>query len=423
MNEKTTVYDILTEDIMKELYINQNKTMEEIAAIYNLKKYNVQAAANKYKLKKTKDQKASCMKRSLIKKYGTDKIAKLPEIQDKIKATNLKRYGTEYSLQNKDVIKKRKKTLLIKYGVDNPLKSEQIKEKVAETNLKKYGTKCSLRNPDIQDKVKKTFIKNYGVDNPLKSEDIKNRIKETCTEKYGTNNPLSSIEIQNKIKETCIKKYGVDNPIKNAEIKAKAIETTKERYGTDNVFKLQEFQNLSKIQHVSKYELEIISLLKEFKPDIEIKQSDRTILNGLEIDIYLPEYKFGIEFNGDYWHSTEFKDELYHQQKSLNALKKNVFIYTIYEYEWNNSITKNNIIQQIKDYLNNEYKLKENTDVVLDLAKDDIRLYENAGYSIYEILAPSVTYLKDDRHYSKENIYDISLKIYDNGKIKLHQGS
>lgn len=39
--------------------------------------------------------------------------------------------------------------------------------------------------------------------------------------------------------------------------------------------------------------------------DLEIKQHDRTILNGREIDIFIPSYNLAIEINGLYWHSTD----------------------------------------------------------------------------------------------------------------------
>jgi hypothetical protein len=62
--------------------------------------------------------------------------------------------------------------------------------------------------------------------------------------------------------------------------------------------------------------------------------NDRTILDGKEIDIYIPSKKIGIEFNGTYWHSTEVKlDRNYHLEKSKLAEQKGVRLIHIYEYE------------------------------------------------------------------------------------------
>lgn len=80
--------------------------------------------------------------------------------------------------------------------------------------------------------------------------------------------------------------------------------------------------------------------------------NDRTVLNGRELDLYYPELKLGIEFNGNYWHSELKKsDARYHQSKSLDALKKGIRVIHIFEYEWSNK-RKRTII---KDMLSSIY--------------------------------------------------------------------
>ena len=63
------------------------------------------------------------------------------------------------------------------------------------------------------------------------------------------------------------------------------------------------------------------------------------ILDGQEIDIYIPNKKLGIEFNGNFWHSDNSKcgrDCYYHQDKSLLAEQKGIFLFHIFEFEWEN---------------------------------------------------------------------------------------
>ena len=79
--------------------------------------------------------------------------------------------------------------------------------------------------------------------------------------------------------------------------------------------------------------------------------SDRTVLDGKELDLYYPEKSMAIEFNGNYWHSEIKKDTDYHQNKSIEAAKKGVFIYHIFEYEWMNKKTRNIIKQMLSRYL------------------------------------------------------------------------
>lgn len=83
----------------------------------------------------------------------------------------------------------------------------------------------------------------------------------------------------------------------------------------------------------SRYETEILSYIKEIYSG-EVIHGDRVILNGRELDIYIPEKKIAIEFNGTYWHSTVFKDRKYHQQKTIDCAKRGIRLIHIFEYEW-----------------------------------------------------------------------------------------
>jgi len=85
-----------------------------------------------------------------------------------------------------------------------------------------------------------------------------------------------------------------------------------------------------------RYENEIAAYIKQLVPNINIKIKDRKALaNNLEIDIYLPDYKLGIEFNGTYWHSDAvISDKKYHLKKSMQAEKLGIHLIHIYEYEW-----------------------------------------------------------------------------------------
>ena len=54
-----------------------------------------------------------------------------------------------------------------------------------------------------------------------------------------------------------------------------------------------------------------------------------------EIDIYIPSKKLGIEVNGNYWHSSLYKKQNYHQEKSILVQGQNINLIHIFEYEWN----------------------------------------------------------------------------------------
>lgn len=101
---------------------------------------------------------------------------------------------------------------------------------------------------------------------------------------------------------------------------------------------------------VSQFELQIVEFINSL--NINIIQNDRAVLNGRELDIYIPDKQLAIECNGDYWHSNLFKPKNYHQQKTLQCIDKNIHLVHIFEHEWNNKQTQTklkNLIKQLLD--------------------------------------------------------------------------
>jgi len=64
--------------------------------------------------------------------------------------------------------------------------------------------------------------------------------------------------------------------------------------------------------------------------------NDRSVLGGLEIDCYLPEYKLGIEHNGLYYHSSAIshKTKDMHHRKYIKAVEKNIKLLQFWEDEF-----------------------------------------------------------------------------------------
>lgn len=81
-------------------------------------------------------------------------------------------------------------------------------------------------------------------------------------------------------------------------------------------------------------------------------EKTRKILYPYEIDLYSDKFKIGVEFNGDYWHSSIHKSSDYHQKKSMMAAGKDIFIYNIFEYEWNNKEKRELITKQLSSNFN-----------------------------------------------------------------------
>jgi hypothetical protein len=73
-----------------------------------------------------------------------------------------------------------------------------VKNKVKETNLKKFGFEYASQSQEAKDKYKQTCLKHYGVEYPLQSKEIQEKYKQTCLERYGVENPLQTKEVREK---------------------------------------------------------------------------------------------------------------------------------------------------------------------------------------------------------------------------------
>lgn len=84
----------------------------------------------------------------------------------------------------------------------------------------------------------------------------------------------------------------------------------------------------------SKGENELYEYICSLVGKENVERSNRTILNGLEIDIYLPNLRIGIEYNGLKWHSEKFRDRNYHLMKTEQANEKGIKLIQIFEDEY-----------------------------------------------------------------------------------------
>lgn len=99
---------------------------------------------------------------------------------------------------------------------------------------------------------------------------------------------------------------------------------------------------------------DLTSEIEEFikSLNVHVIVCDKKQLNGVELDLYLPDYKIGIEYNGLYWHSEKRgKHQNYHLEKTEKCLSKGIRLIHIFSDEW---LTKKEII---KSRLINIFKL------------------------------------------------------------------
>ena len=143
----------------------------------------------------------------------------------------------------------------------------------------------------------------------------------------------------------------------------------------------------------SYYEQEISDYIATIVPDICIR-NNRTIIKPQELDLYYPEKKTAIEFNGDYFHSNKFKPDNYHYNKFIQCRHKGVTLVSIFESEWNTN--KDTIKEYLKDLFNN----KEN-----NLSFNDDRTLMNNNYPAINININKSDNILNNYKYQNYTVY------------------
>ncbi len=87
-------------------------------------------------------------------------------------------------------------------------------------------------------------------------------------------------------------------------------------------------------QGISMEEIDLRNSIAYSFPGMAIYESDRRVLNGREIDIWIPSRKLGIEYDGLFFHTGDDKDPDYHLMKTLGCEKKGVRLIHIFSDEW-----------------------------------------------------------------------------------------
>ena len=245
-------------------------------------------------------------------------------------------------------------TCLEKYGVVTNLiidahpketwakKHDEIIAKTKKTCLEKYGCEHHTQNKEIQEKAKRTKIKN----NSYEKQKISSA--KTKLERYGDPNYHNIEMFKDSVKKakmkfeqkynctsltTLLKTYGqgflsLNLPIikfgsHRNFISNQYLDTIK-KYASEN----------HSVQSMSKEEKELVDYIKSIYEGKVLENTRSILKDKSELDIYLPDLKIAIEFNGIYWHSIEHKDKYYHQNKSLACYQQGIRLAHVFESDW-----------------------------------------------------------------------------------------
>lgn len=307
-----------------------------------------------------------------IKDYLDDILHKIPEYQTLnklvcavVKNIELKKCQNCGKLLTYDQTKDGKRYCSIKCkGSDL-----KLKEKTKQTCLKKYCAKAPTCNQDIIIKREINNFKKYGYKNTLSIPQMRQRIKQTCLKKYGGNAPACNQLIKEKMLNTFYTRTGIEHNsilkgfqhilsfkdfvIPLFDIKEYQGLRSRKVYKWKCVKCNKEFESVipySSFKEVPRYcprcpscypqidgysilEKQLVKYLKTIY-DGQIIQNNRTLIVPKELDIVLPELKIAIQFNGLYWHSSQYKNNNYHINKTLECQKIGYRLIHIFQNEW-----------------------------------------------------------------------------------------
>lgn len=306
-----------------------------------------------------------------------------PATRQKFHETNLKRFGVINFFQLKNIQSKAEKnahseqaeqkriqTVQLHFGVDNPAQSTEIQSKIQQTNLDRYGSRAYNH-----EKGKQTMLNQYGHEYALRVPEFKN--KQEITEKLK----WETLAKENDwiLVQDLLKQYG--HGWYQSEIGKSIVFTIGQQafIKHEDLDKIQQY--ISNINtSSSKKEQELKDFIRTFHDNL-IENSRRTIGRS-ELDIYLPDLKLAVEYNGIWYHCIENGTAInYHLRKSILCRKKEIRLIHIYEFEdfeEQKQLLKDLILGQ-DNYPKNDF----NKNNLLEHIPDPEIIYQNNGCTIY----------------------------------------
>ena len=172
---------------------------------------------------------------------------------------------------------------------------------------------------------------------------------------------------------------------------------------------------------LSKNENEIYDFICDLVGEENVLKNDTTLLDGKELDIYVPKYKIAFEYNGLRWHSEQFgKDKNYHLNKTLNCNKKGVSLIQIFEDEYINH--KDLVLDKIKQFIycnNNKKKIYARKCEIHEISNDDAKKFLNQ----YHIQGFAVSSVYLGAYYNNELIAVMTFKKTTTNEYELNRFS
>lgn len=270
----------------------------------------------------------------------------------------------------------RENTNLENLGVKSNFQTKEFKELSTQKCRTLHGVEYWSQTPEVREKISARVSEarsNFG-------DSIKEKWSATLVDRTGVSSP----RFTDKSRYEEYTKFLSDPADYLKNLNQPTVQRLQTILGVNNTTILKvihdnKLENLVSWKHWS-LEDEVIDFLRSVKPDLVVKQHDRTVINPQEIDIYLPDYKFGIECNPTCTHNSTKDDpwggskpSKYHQNKSLKAETNQVQLFHIFGYEW--SVNAEILKSMLASKLGMNSKVYGRQCSVVNLSSDEVKQF------------------------------------------------
>jgi hypothetical protein len=321
------------------------------------------------------------------------------------KKTSLQNWGVDNPRKSKEIIEKARQTQLSKWG-GHPMKSEEVKQKFKSTMMSRWGVSWAQQSDAIKSKSKRSWQDNPDKEKSIEKRSQKIKAKTEEEKKLINDKRRQTIELRfgswdnfiewrlEKIRQSSFEKWNLPHHFNSSEIsktrvdaytknkiqKIKSllpsdieyIDTRSNVNNTDSYLVLfcykcnSEFEITRQLFYSKTFRNETLCLkcnpsyngtsrleanLFEFIRENYTGQiGTRSKIGSKEVDIYLPEMQLAFEFNGLWWHSSNFKQSDFHFTKSLYFKDLGINLIHVWEDDWlfNQDIVKSVILSKLK---------------------------------------------------------------------------
>lgn len=306
-------------------------------------------------------------------------------------------------------------------------KSEKVLKKKEDTCLQNYGVAYPSQCKETWDKRRKTLLEKTGYEDPLKDPKTKDQARRTrrlntISRFLGQSN--KEVQLVSPIEEY------LHNP-KNV-LRWKCCRCGQEFnsalnwrwYHTDERKLLARCLNCYPLMHGdSEDERELADYIKEISKDHKVfwkdrSQANRKVIHPYEIDIWIPDLKLGIEFDGVFWHSVEFKDAYDTPVPLDRGLEKTrlceelgIRLVHIYEDEWQDPEKQKKTKEFLKGLVLGNLKIPVSKMLILPRDKFS-KAFRISGYELVEETPPKICERRSEKSKMSYHVYDCGNLVY-----------